>query len=349
MELNGASLHKPLVSSPLVPPPPPRESLVAIALVTTAALLFGVVAAFVKAAALPTLVMLQCRSVIEWLVGVGVALVLHHRAAPATRPSLWLLLLGPPHLRGWLVLRALFYWGFLCCWWYALSSVPIGDATTIVYCGPVFTAIFARVFLGERIDRSFYPVVALDAAGVVLITQPSFLFGRIAGAPAEESMAYMLGACGALAAAVCGGLLPVLTRHSKAASWTAVNHVSALVSAAVVTPLAFAIWFRIDAGAWSAALESAAALATAAGVRPVLCLLGATGTGYVALALQTRGYQLAHAATKASLMNLLEIPFAYLVQYVVFGDAVGPLGLAGVALVAAGSACNMLYRRGERS
>ena len=30
MELNGASLHKPLVSSPLVPPPPPRESLVAI-------------------------------------------------------------------------------------------------------------------------------------------------------------------------------------------------------------------------------------------------------------------------------------------------------------------------------
>ena len=254
-----------------------------------------------------------------------------------------------PHLRGWLVLRSFFYWGFLCCWWYALSSVPIGDATTIVYCGPVFTAIFARVFLGERIDRSFYPVVALDAAGVVLITQPSFLFGRIAGAPAEESMAYMLGACGALAAAVCGGLLPVLTRHSKAASWTAVNHVSALVSAAVVTPLAFALWFRIDRGAWSAALESAAALATAAGVRPVLCLLGATGTGYVALALQTRGYQLAHAATKASLMNLLEIPFAYLVQYVVFGDAVGPLGLAGVALVAAGSACNMLYRRSERS
>lgn len=349
MELGGASLHKPLVSSPLVPPPPPRESLVAIALVTTAALLFGVVAAFVKAAALPTLVMLQCRSVIEWLVGVGVALVLHHRAAPATRTSLWLLLLGPPHLRGWLVLRSFFYWGFLCCWWYALSSVPIGDATTIVYCGPVFTAIFARVFLGERIDRSFYPVVALDAAGVVLITQPSFLFGRIAGAPAEESVAYMLGACGALAAAVCGGLLPVLTRHSKAASWTAVNHVSALVSAAVVTPLAFALWFRIDAGAWSAALESAAALATAAGVRPVLCLLGATGTGYVALALQTRGYQLAHAATKASLMNLLEIPFAYLVQYVVFGDAVGPLGLAGVALVAAGSACNMLYRRSERS
>ena len=89
-------------------------------------------------------------------------------------------------------------------------------------------------------------------------------------------------------------------------------------------------------------------------MRPVLCLLGATGTApppprYVALALQTRGYQLAHAATKASLMNLLEIPFAYLVQYVVFGDAVGPLGLAGVALVAAGSACNMLYRRGERS
>ena len=118
------------------------------------------------------------------------------------------------------------------------------------------------------------------------------------------------------------------------------------MSAAVVTPLAFALWFGIDA-ALGAPRSGAPPRSPRPGVR-VLCLLGATGTGYVALALQTRGYQLAHAATKASLMNLLEIPFAYLVQYVVFGDAVGPLGLAGVALVAAGSACNMLYRRGER-
>ena len=342
MELGGASLHKPLVSSPLVPPPPPRESLVAIALVTTAALLFGVVAAFVKAAALPTLVMLQCRSVIEWLVGVGVALVLHHRAAPATRPSLWLLLLGPPHLRGWLVLRSFFYWGFLCCWWYALSSVPIGDATTIVYCGPVFTAIFARVFLGERIDRSFYPVVALDAAGVVLITQPSFLFGRIAGAPAEESMAYMLGACGALAAAVCGGLLPVLTRHSKAASWTAVNHVSAALSSFVFTPLAIAVWWATDADAPEQMKAGFEALHQS---DQWLLLLAASVTGFIGLGLQTLGYQRVESASRAAVLSVLEIPFAYMLQGLLFHEGLEPLGIAGTALVTGASLLNLCVGR----
>ena len=57
-----------------------------------------------------------------------------------------------------------------------------------------------------------------------------------------------------------------------------------------------------------------------------------------------------HAATKASLMNLLEIPFAYLMQYFLFGDAVEPLGLGGVALVAGASLLNLCFAidRGQR-
>ena len=44
-------------------------------MVTAAALLFGVVAAFVKATALPTLMMLQARSMLEWALGVAVAML----------------------------------------------------------------------------------------------------------------------------------------------------------------------------------------------------------------------------------------------------------------------------------
>ena len=86
------------------------------------------------------------------------------------------LLFGPRELSGWLVLRAFLYWVFLCCWWLALEAMvngtfwepsrsllgtflcrwlaleamPLGDATTIVYIAPVFTALFARTFLAER-------------------------------------------------------------------------------------------------------------------------------------------------------------------------------------------------------
>ena len=120
---------------PLVQPQPRRgkSSVAGLLMVTSAALLFGVVAAFVKAAALPTLVMLQIRSLLEWMLGLTVALGYYVNlqrmrgmfAAPSTAelleaplmeapPSasaadgpLLHLLVGPPHLWHWLVLRAL--------------------------------------------------------------------------------------------------------------------------------------------------------------------------------------------------------------------------------------------------
>ena len=53
------------------------------------------------------------------------------------------------------------------------------------------------------------------------------------------------------------------------------------------------------------------------------------------------GYQREEAA-KASIMTVLEIPFAYLLQSVVFHDEVTPLGLAGVSLVVCGTILNLL-------
>ena len=41
-------------------------------------------------------------------------------------------------------------------------------------------------------------------------------------------------------------------------------------------------------------------------------------------------------------MTILEIPFAYLLHWVLFRDDLSPVGLLGVALVIAGSAINLL-------
>lgn len=153
------------LSAPLMPTRPKR-SIAGLLMVTSAALLFGIVAAFVKATSLPTLVMLQIRSILEWALGAGVAwlyyddtragrsVVVPAMPQPETalraetfdegklesdvtdeKEGLWMLLVGPARLRGWLILRAFLYWGFLACWWFALTQMPIGDATTIVYTG----------------------------------------------------------------------------------------------------------------------------------------------------------------------------------------------------------------------
>ncbi len=47
-------------------------------------------------------------------------------------------------------------------------------------------------------------------------------------------------------------------------------------------------------------------------------------------------------AARASVMTILEIPFAYLLQSALFHDPVTPLGLLGVALVVSGTMLNLL-------
>ena len=115
------------------------------------------------------------------------------------------------------------------------------------------------------------------------------------------------------------------TRKSKECFWTAVNHVSSALSAVVFTPAAFVVWFALDNTAVDQSLESIAELTTpTADGLPFgrwALLLGATLTGFLGLALQTLGYQREEAA-KASVMTILEIPFAYLLQAAVFHDEV---------------------------
>ena len=65
----------------------------------------------------------------------------------------------------------------LGCFYYALTELPLGDATAIQYTNPVWTAVIASVFLGEGIHRRDLLGACLGVVGVVLVSQPTFLFG----------------------------------------------------------------------------------------------------------------------------------------------------------------------------
>merc|ERR1712194_530264 len=121
--------------------------------------------------------------------------------------------------------------------WMALDSMPVGDATTIVYCSPLFTALFGWLLLGEQVSLSVFGCLALSMVGVSLITQPGFLFGG----GSDKSDEYNRGMLYAFSSALLGGLLPVLVRKSKECHWATVNHVAALCSSVVFTPAAIAV------------------------------------------------------------------------------------------------------------
>ncbi|HKU42506.1 MAG TPA: DMT family transporter, partial [Polyangiales bacterium] len=69
--------------------------------------------------------------------------------------------------------------GFLAlsCVYYAVTHLPLAEATVLQYLHPPLTAVLASLVLGERLDRSVGISLALGLLGLILIAQPSVLFG----------------------------------------------------------------------------------------------------------------------------------------------------------------------------
>jgi len=72
----------------------------------------------------------------------------------------------------------LFFRGFmgfvaLLAFFYNIAHIPLGDAMTFSKTSPIFTALFAWLFLQEKLPRSGWVAVFIGFAGIVFITKPS--------------------------------------------------------------------------------------------------------------------------------------------------------------------------------
>ncbi|CAK9291936.1 unnamed protein product [Gordionus sp. m RMFG-2023] len=62
---------------------------------------------------------------------------------------------------------------------FAMSYAPISDASSIVYTSPIFVAILARLFLGERLSFLDSALLSVTVVGVIFITRPAFIFKHL--------------------------------------------------------------------------------------------------------------------------------------------------------------------------
>ena len=74
----------------------------------------------------------------------------------------------------------LFFRGFmgfvaLLAFFYNIAHIPLGDAMTFSKTSPIFTAIFAWMFLQEKLPKSAWLAVFVGFIGIVFITQPTGL------------------------------------------------------------------------------------------------------------------------------------------------------------------------------
>ncbi|MDD3816665.1 MAG: DMT family transporter [Thiovulaceae bacterium] len=77
---------------------------------------------------------------------------------------------GKPWL---LFFRGMMGFTALLAFFYNIAHIPLGDAMTWSKTSPIFTAIFAWMFLQEKLPLKAWGAVGLGFVGIVLITQPS--------------------------------------------------------------------------------------------------------------------------------------------------------------------------------
>ncbi|MGD8869101.1 MAG: DMT family transporter, partial [Gemmatimonadales bacterium] len=112
--------------------------------------------------------------------------------------------------RRWiLVTRGALGFGALSCFYFALTRLPLAEATVLHFTNPLWTALFAALLLGESVSPRVLGSILVSLAGVVLVARPSALFG----AAAEPINALGLGAV--LLGAMLASLAYVAVREAS--------------------------------------------------------------------------------------------------------------------------------------
>ena len=260
------------------------------------AFFFSIMSLLVKLAGtrLPTQEIVFARSLV---MAVLCAAGLRQRRIPAA---------GTKH--GLLVLRGLFGFGALSCFYYGVVHLPLADATVIQYTNAVFTSVIAVFALRERLRPLELVCLGLALAGVLIVTRPSFLFPAAARLPALPVLVALAGAC--LSGAAYVTVRRIETEH----------------------PLVVIFYFSVIGvlGSLPFVLRN--------GVVPVgrewLLLLGVGLTTQAGQVYLTRALYLERAG-RASSAGLVQIVFALAWGAVFFGEFPDVIALAGAALVVA--------------
>ncbi len=90
----------------------------------------------------------------------------------------------------------------LMCVYYAVSALPLAEATLLQYLHPAFTAFLALLFLKESIQKSTLTCIFFSLAGLVLMVRPEFLFGGSSPLPLFSVGVALAGAFGSAVAYV---------------------------------------------------------------------------------------------------------------------------------------------------
>jgi drug/metabolite transporter (DMT)-like permease len=265
----------------------------ALAVLALCSVLFGVMAVIAKAAA--TRLSGPQVAFVRFLFGLGACAI-----ASARRP------LRPRNMTG-LVLRGVFGGVAVLCYFITIEHLPVGIATLLNYTAPVFTAVWAALFLREPLDASSVGALALATSGVLLVSLGT---SRTTGAAVHWLL------LGAVSAILSGAAVAVIRQVRKTdGAWEI--FASFCVAGALITGIpAVRSWAAPSPREWG--------LLVAVGLASVVAQVGFTWSmRYV-------------RAGPAGIIQQITPVAALLLGWLVHGDRISALSGAGAALALTG-------------
>lgn len=194
-------------------------------------------------------------------------------------------------------------------WFVALTLIPIAQVVSIEFTMPIWTAIFAAAFLGERITQWKALAIAFGLAGVLVIVRPSF-------SAANNGQLIMLVAAIGFGASIV--LMKSLTRTNSVV--TIIFWMLIIQSAIGLLPALY-VWTWPPAHLW-----------------PWLVVVAFCGTYSHYCMTQAMRYA---DATVVMPMDFLRMPLSAVVGWLVYSEQLDAFTAIGVVLILFGNLLNL--------
>ena len=271
------------------------------------ALGFALMAACVKAVAaygIPVLEIVAARAI--------VSLILSYLDIKRKRLSVWGS--NQPLLIARGVVGAL----ALICVYYAVTTLPLAEATVLQFTYPAFTALIALLFLKERILLATMVCIVLSIIGLLIMVQPNPGNGITTELPLFSVVVALLGAMGA-------GIAYVMVRH-----------LSQTEDSSVII-----FYFPLIAFPISALLLGSEFVMPETEALALLLLVGVfTQVGQIGL---TKAMAIERAG-KATAYAYVQVIFSVILGYVFFGDIPTLWTWLGGSLIMIGALTNVIWK-----
>ncbi|KAI8141581.1 hypothetical protein BJV82DRAFT_518116 [Fennellomyces sp. T-0311] len=226
--------------------------------------------------------------------------------------------LGDRRIQPWLLFRGVIGGVALGANFYAVTHLPLADATVILYLNPAFTTVLAALVLDEPFRWFEGLCVTLCLSGAVLVTKPGFLFGNDStshGHGSERPLAVLAALFGALLTAVA---YCTIRKVGKAAHFLVHTIYFGVIACLISLPTLFTLQTFIKPEGW----------------RQYGGLLMTGISAFVGQCLLSKGLQLAPAGP-ASVMRMNEVVLAFLFGIFIFQEYPDVLSVLGAIIILA--------------